>query len=309
MRFADLFAGGGGATIAGIMAGVTPVLAANHNPLAVETHRLNHPTVEHWTQDLQQADWTQMPDYEVLLAGPSCQGHSTAGQVGRAAKGKTRRHHDALRGTAWSVVDCLDATGPSYFVVENVPEFVNWRLFRHWLATLKALGYYVQLVTVNAADVGVPQLRVRLFVVGHMFRQPRIKIEPVEHRPFGPCIGWNEGEWKQINAMPPRFRKAQARLERAKENHGPRCIVHHGWHGHQGLPLSEPLRTVTTADQWVVVDGERYRSLTVRENERAMGFPAYVWPAHATRKDIIRMLGNAWVPEVGKQVLVQLLGG
>lgn len=68
-RAVDLFAGWGGFTEgAERVPGVEVLWAANHWPLAVEAHALNHPGTAHSCQDLQQADWTQLPDYELLLA-------------------------------------------------------------------------------------------------------------------------------------------------------------------------------------------------------------------------------------------------
>src|SRR5690242_5304548 len=94
----DLFSGAGGFTCGAAMAGVPVAFAANHWPLAVETHKLNHPTTQHVCQDLRQADWTALPKYDLLLASPACQGHSTASQPQR------RQYHDAMRATAWAVV-------------------------------------------------------------------------------------------------------------------------------------------------------------------------------------------------------------
>jgi DNA (cytosine-5)-methyltransferase 1 len=71
-----------------------------------------------------------------------------------------------------------------------------------------------------------------------------------------------------------------------------------------GVPLSEPIRTVTTKDQWAVVDGALYRPLTLRENARAMGFPdAWRWPEGATRGDVVKGLGNAVPPGLARAVL------
>ena len=64
-----------------------------------------------------------------------------------------------------------------------------------------------------------------------------------------------------------------------------------------GVGLHEPIRTITGGDQWAVVDGDRYRSLTLRETARAMGFPEdYQWPAGATRRSVVLGFGNAVCP-------------
>lgn len=84
----DLFAGLGGFTLSGKLAGCRVAWAANHWPAAVDAHRDNYLHTSHACQDLQQADWTQVPSQELLLTSPACAGHSPA-------RGKCRSHHDA----------------------------------------------------------------------------------------------------------------------------------------------------------------------------------------------------------------------
>ncbi len=97
MKAIDLFAGAGGFTEGAIEAGIEVMWAANHWPLAVEYHTANHPSTYHLCQDLHQADWSQVPAHDLLLASPACQGHSRA-------RGTEMPHHDALRSTAWAIV-------------------------------------------------------------------------------------------------------------------------------------------------------------------------------------------------------------
>lgn len=159
MKAVDLFAGAGGFTEGARMAGVEVAWAANHWPMAVAFHGRNHPGTEHSCQDLQQADWREVPDHDVLLASPACQGHSLA-------RGKERPHHDALRSTAWAVVACAEYHRSRVVVVENVPEFRNWILYSSWLGAMYQLGYAVAPHLIDAADHGVPQHRKRLFLPG-----------------------------------------------------------------------------------------------------------------------------------------------
>lgn len=78
MRAIDLFAGAGGFSTGAAMAGCNVVWAANHWQAAVDVHAANHPGTEHACQDLQQADWRNVPGHDLLLASPACQGHSPA---------------------------------------------------------------------------------------------------------------------------------------------------------------------------------------------------------------------------------------
>ena len=298
VRAVDLFAGAGGFTTGASSAGVRVVYAANHWPFAVATHELNHPRTRHECQDLRQADWTSLPAYDLLLASPACQGHSQASQP------KRRAYHDAMRATAWSVVDCADVTNPRAFVVENVPDFRRWRLYAEWRAALAKLGYAITELDVRASHHGVPQRRDRFFVVGTRSGRAPYVHRSVAELAFGPCVEWSSGDWRPVTKASP---NARARIARAQANHGPRCLTQHVT-GHPGVGLGEPIRTITTKDQWAVVDGDRYRPLTVRETARAMGFPdSYRFPVGAGRRDCVLALGNAVPPPVARDVVLATL--
>lgn len=290
----DLFAGWGGFTVGAEQAGARVVYAANHWELAVEAHARNHPHTRHECQDLRQADWTTLPAFDLLLAAPACQGHSTA------SRAKRRPHHDALRATAFAVVDCADVTEPRAIIVENVPDFREWRLYRKWCEMLETIGYQLEEHILTASGFGVPQRRRRLFIVARRRGGARLELEPATiEPPIGPCIDWDAGDWRPITAA---SKKAQERIA-AGRRHGRRYLIQHVT-GHRGIPLHEPIRTVTCQDQWAVVDGDRYRPLTIRETARAMGFPeGYAWPERATRRECQRGLGNAVCPPVGRELV------
>lgn len=302
MRAIDLFAGWGGFTLGAEAAGLDVVWAANHWPLAVEAHALNHPGTEHVCQDLRQADWSALPGYDVLLASPACQGHSSASQP------KRRAYHDALRATAWAVVDCAEVTRPKALLVENVPGFARWKLFPLWCEALRILGYRVEVSTHMATGYGVPQRRKRLFVAGRLDREPRLeprtaKVEPA----FGPCIDWELGHWRDWRDPALVAPGGRRRIARGQARHGARFLTQHAT-GHPGVPLHEAIRTITTKDQWGAVDGDRYRPLTVRETARAMGFPDdYAWPESASRKASIKGLGNSVPPPVVEDLVGRLV--
>lgn len=312
MKAIDLFGGFGGFTEGATLAGVRVVYAANHWPTAVAVHTLNHPDTRHECQDLRQADWSTLPRFDILLASPACQGHARAAQPARAASEEIRKRHDAMRATAWAVIDCADVTRPRSIVVENVVDFARrWELFPVWRLALERLGYVVVEHIELAADHGVPQLRERLFVTAT--RRPLAprknkpsgegsgEIESTSgHPPFGPCVDWDAGKWRPITSA---SRNAQARMLRAKANHGARCLSQHTT-SHPGVPLHEPIRTITTKDQWVVVDGDRYRPLTLREYARAMGFrDSFAWPSDLPRAEVVRGLGNAVPPPMAASMV------
>lgn len=97
MRAVDLFAGAGGTTTGATWAGARVLCAVNHWPTAVETHAAAHPSTEHRCEDAAILDPTTLPAHDLLLASPSCTGHTRA-------RGKDQPHHDAARATAWCVI-------------------------------------------------------------------------------------------------------------------------------------------------------------------------------------------------------------
>lgn len=298
MRFVDLFAGFGGFTCGAEQASGELVWAANHWPLAVQTHAANHPSGRHECQDLRQADFSALPTYDVLLASPACQGHSQCAQPARARQAATRRTHDALRATAWAVVDCADVTRPPALVVENVPDFRRWALYPVWREALEVLGYHLTESVLDASALGVPQRRKRLFIAGSLRRAPNLDFSRAEEPAFGPHIEWAAGNWRPVGKA---SHGARRRIELARKRHGQRFLTQHVTN-HPGVPLDEAIRTVTTKDQWAVVDGDSYRPLTQRETARAMGFPDAYQVPNVSRADWVRGFGNAVCPPVAARV-------
>jgi DNA (cytosine-5)-methyltransferase 1 len=298
MKAIDLFAGAGGFSTGATMAGVHVVWAANHWPAAVQVHANNHPDTQHVCQDLQQADWGQVPAHDLLMASPACQGHSRA-------RGKERAHHDAQRSTAWAVVSAAEFHRPEAVLVENVPEFAKWQLFPAWCSAMGALGYALSPMILDAADHGVAQHRRRLFIVGTRSKHPmELTMPGCEHVGSAQIIDFEAGRWSAINKAG-RSLSTLARITEGRKAHGSRFLTAYYGNEQGGRSLSRPVGTITTRDRWAVIDGDRMRMLSVDECRKAMGFPAeYQLPTRA--KDAMHMLGNAVVPVVARDVIEAL---
>ncbi len=147
--------------------------------------------------------------------------------------------------------------------------------------------------------------RVRLFVIGvkrDVDIAAAIRARARRELPFGPCINWNAPGWRPVAQSTPAVRE---RVRRSRERlGGARRFLTQHTSDHMGVRLDEPIRTITTKDQWAVVDGSLYRPLTVRETARGQGFPDdYRWPVEATRRDCITGLGNAVPPPLAADVV------
>ena len=300
MNAIDLFAGAGGFSTGAVMAGARVVWAANHWPAAVQVHASNHPHTLHLCQDLQQADWTQAPAHDLLMASPACQGHSHA-------RGADRPHHDAQRATAWAVVSAAECHRPAFIVVENVPEFAAWALYPAWCAAIHALGYAIAPMLLDAADHGVAQNRRRLFIVASRSKHPaQLALPKRNHASAASIVNFESGRWSPIH-KPGRSAATLARIHAGRRAHGPRFVAPYygSGSGETGRSLSRPLGTITTRARWALVDADQMRMLTVDECRQAMGFPhGYQLPS--TTKDALHMLGNAVCPPVARDIITAI---
>ena len=118
----DLFAGGGGASVALERALARPVdLAVNHNPWAVSMHAANHPLTTHLCQDVWEAD----PRVECagrpvgwMHFSPDCTHHSQA----RSGQPRDR----AIRSLSWVGKRWAGTVRPRILSFENVKEVTKW---------------------------------------------------------------------------------------------------------------------------------------------------------------------------------------
>jgi len=320
-----MFAGAGGFTTGAEQVGVRVVAALNHSGLALATHERNHPKTKHLECDAQQVDprWYKsvIPDIDILMASPACQGHSDAATKGGTGKRGTAKDHEQLRATALTISAALDGLKdrralPKIIVIENVPGFTQWSYdpdskdgsqYRWWISGIQGYGYKITEAVLNAADTGVvPQDRKRLFIVGSLVRKPVIPPLDNEHVGFECCVELDAGEWTPVSGASD---QTQGRAKRGRQKHPDEeaFLINLGDSGHSGRSLTRPIGTITTKRHWYLVKrGSRgrdmVRGLTVDEYRRAMGFPeSYILPGTPTQA--VPLLGNAVCPQVAGYVL------
>lgn len=300
MKAIDLFAGAGGFTEGAKLGGANVVWAGNHWRLAVDIHAANHPETIHACQDLKQADWTQIPAHDIGLASPSCKGHTKA-------RGKEKLHHDSERATAWAVVDCAECHRQPVWIVENTLEFKDWVLFPVWKDAMARLGYSIAEYVIDAADLGVPQNRVRLFLIATISKSPiKINIPQRQHKPISEVIQWDEYKWSLID-KPGRSKNTLARISAGRRLYGDRFVAPYygSGSGKSGRSINRPVGTITTVDRWAVINGDKMRMMQPPEVRLAMGFrPSYILPGD--RRSAIHLMGNAVCPAVPEHLIKEV---
>jgi DNA (cytosine-5)-methyltransferase 1 len=297
LTFNDFFAGGGGFTEGADQGGAVGRLAANHNPVAVQIHQLNHPDMQHITQDLNLIDWNGVPKADIFLASPCCQGFTRA-------RGKHQPRHDVSRQTAWCVPHGLEFHRPRFLVIENVVDIMQWDRYAIWKKTIESFGYRLTENILNAADFGVPQSRERLFLVGALDQTVEISVPRRKHQTARQVIQWSRGPWQPI-AKKIASKTILRQIHNGRRLYGDRFLVIYNGAEQNGRSLDRPMPTVTANDRIRIVDGDHSRLLSVDEAKIAMGFPArYVMPSqHAVG---LELLGNAVCPPVAQEIIQQI---
>jgi len=162
LKFIDLFAGVGGIRFAFESLGCTCVFSSEIDPYAAKTYMTNFG--EDPINDITKTPSSQLPNFDLLLAGFPCQAFSIAGK---------RMGFQDTRGTLFfEVARILRDKKPQAFLLENVKGLKNHDK-GHTLKTIlsvlrsKELGYFVPDPQIlNSKDFDVPQNRERIIIVG-----------------------------------------------------------------------------------------------------------------------------------------------
>ena len=160
-------------------AGFEPVACLEINAGARETLATNRPRWPLWgTGDVQLASSSLTPkeldlkpgQLDLLAGGPPCQPFSTAAQWSVSGR---RGMADKRAGTLHALFDLANKFLPKFILVENVAGFTRGRTSAlevvqersSILSRLSEHDYVVETRLINAADVGVPQNRIRSITV------------------------------------------------------------------------------------------------------------------------------------------------
>ena len=166
MRFVDLFAGTGGIRLGFEQAcfehGLKSecVFSSEIDKKACESYELNFGVNPQ--SDICQV--STLPEFDFLLAGFPCQAFSYAGK---------QKGFGDTRGTLFFEVErLLSKHMPSFFLLENVRGLTTHdqgRTFKTIQDHLKKLGYHLHYLLLNSSNFGVPQNRVRIYILGSRY--------------------------------------------------------------------------------------------------------------------------------------------
>jgi len=180
-KLIDAFAGAGGMTLGfseSFGHAFDSVWANDFNDYCVETYNANFG--QHCLSgdivDLLNNPAVKIPEADVVIGGPPCQGFSL---LNKKREGDPRKQ---LWRPYFEIVRRSDA---KVFVMENVPHLLGSFEHGEIMGTAEAMGFNVWGAVLCAADYGVPQTRRRAIIIGCKFLDPAAVFPPRKTH-FGP---------------------------------------------------------------------------------------------------------------------------
>lgn len=148
-------------------------------------------------KDIRQVDAEEVPDSDICIGGPCCQGYSNANRrniAGKTAEGKRLLIEDYIR--------IVKAKKPKVFVIENVPQFYTKENGLYIGKVIDALSdtYEITCHTIIDSEVGGYTARKRAIVIGSRIGKielPSIRLATV--KTVRDALSKVDAEWFNYN--------------------------------------------------------------------------------------------------------------
>lgn len=254
----------------------------------------------------------------LVLAGPPCQGHSSLNNSTRGSDERNRLYLLAAR--------AVRILKPQAAIIENVQTVTRdlHGVVAKATGALQSWGYHVQDFRLRGTDVGLPQTRVRHFLVATQNPIPAFAIKPrrksgvwrvISDLQAAPAVGSifstastpSATNTKRIDYL---FDHKTYDLPNSER---PEC--HQSDHSYKSmygrLRKDRPAQTITSGfgsmGQGRFVHPTQRRTITPHEAARIQGFPDFFdWSAFAKRGQLQEAIGNAVPPQLA-EAIVQFL--
>lgn len=208
------FVCGGGSTMGYKLAGYEHLGGVEIDPKVAEAYKANHNPKYLFVEDIRAFNRrSDLPDelynLDLLDGSPPCSTFSMAGSREKAwGKEKVFREGQAeqtLDDLVFVYCETIAKLKPKVFLLENVKGIIqgNAKWYsKEIVRRMESNGYAVQVFCLNAASMGVPQKRERVFFIGHRkeLNLPKLKMEFDEKAvTFGEVEDVSDKEEKQKN--------------------------------------------------------------------------------------------------------------
>lgn len=182
---------GGGSTMGYKLAGFKHLGGVEIDPPIADVYKANHSPKYMYNEDIRAFnERTDLPpelySLDILDGSPPCSTFSMAGSREKAwGKSKQFREGQAVQtldDLVFVYCETIKKLKPKVFLLENVKGIIqgNAKAYsKRIVQIMTAAGYNVQVFLLNAASMGVPQKRERVFFIGHRkeFTLPKLRLE------------------------------------------------------------------------------------------------------------------------------------
>ena len=325
----DLFAGSGAVTEGLRQANFDVLGAVDIDPIASDTYKRNHPKVCFVERDIIHVDpakdFAELPrKIDLLAVCAPCQPFSS--------RNKKRSKEDDRAALVLEAVKFARYFKPKVIFFENVPGLERNAVFEELKSSLLRLRYHVSDARIlDAADLGVPQRRPRMFLVAARSKRllpklcsfgvsPRRTVLQAIGDLASPEVGYRSNLLDSLHFS---RRHQQITLERLKhipKDGGSRASLpdhlvlechrklenaNHYPDSYGRMAWNEVAPTLTTGctdlTKGRYAHPEEDRAITLREAARLQTFPDdYIFAGNAA--DIASQIGNAVPPQMMKAI-------
>ena len=182
---------GGGSTMGYKLAGYNHLGGVEIDKQVADVYNTNHKPKYLYNEDIREFNKrTDLPkelyELDILDGSPPCSTFSMAGSREKAwGKEKQFREGQAVQtldDLLFVYCDTIIKLQPKVFLLENVKGIIqgNAKVYsKNIVKKMTEAGYIVQVFCLNAASMGVPQKRERVFFIGHKkeYNLPKLKLE------------------------------------------------------------------------------------------------------------------------------------
>lgn len=180
---------GGGSTMGYKLAGFNHLGGVEIDPQVADIYKTNHNPKYLFNIDIREFNKLKLDDelynLDILDGSPPCSTFSMAGSREKAwGKSKQFREGQAnqiLDDLVFVYCDTILKLKPKVFLLENVKGIIqgNAKSYSKEIVSKLSKDYNVQVFLLNAASMGVPQKRERVFFIGHKkeYKLSKLKLE------------------------------------------------------------------------------------------------------------------------------------
>ncbi len=248
--------------------------AVDFDKAACETYKKN--IGDHiLCMDMRDLDTNDVPETDLIIGGPCCQGYSNSNRAGNTEQDIKKRLliDDYIR--------VVKAKKPMMFVIENVRQFItkeNGKYLEKVLSELSA-DYNITYSVVNDLEVGGYSKRERMILVGSCKEMDKVVIPNVElssYKTVGDALKKVDSSWFNYNDITKASEETKKKMAQVRPGHNYKDIeemkdLDRHSNVYRRLSADEPSVTITNWRKVNLMPPEGNRILSVSEAAALMG--------------------------------------